>query len=52
VLCNGDALFNFYLSFDYTETGDYVIAEICLPEELPNKTLSDRSLGSVAQRKR
>jgi hypothetical protein len=39
---NGHALFNsrdeaqgfldFYRSFDWTETGDYVIAEICLPE--------------------
>jgi hypothetical protein len=45
---NEDALFKshdeakefleFYRSFDWTETGDYVIAEICLPEELPNKT--------------
>jgi len=25
----------FYHSFDWTETGDYVIAEICLPKELP-----------------
>lgn len=33
----------FYLSFDWTETGDYVIAEICLPEGLPNPPLqSDR----------
>jgi len=29
----------FYLSIDWTETGEYVIAEICLPEQLPNKTL-------------
>jgi hypothetical protein len=29
----------FYLSFDWTETGDYVIAEISLPAELLNKTL-------------
>jgi hypothetical protein len=46
---NEHALFNsrdeakdfldFYRSFDWTETGDYVIAEICLPEELPNKAL-------------
>jgi len=50
---NGHALFNsrddakeflkYYLSFDWTETGDYVIAEICLPQELPNPPLqSDR----------
>ena len=50
---NEHALFNsrdeakefleFYLSFDWTETGDYVIAEICLPEELPHPPFqSDR----------
>ena len=33
------AFLDFYRSLDWTETGDYVIAEICLPEELPNKTL-------------
>ena len=42
---NEHALFNsraeaqqfldYYRSFDWTETGDYVIAEICLPEDIP-----------------
>jgi hypothetical protein len=28
------AFLDFYRSFDWTETGDYVIAEICLPEDV------------------
>ena len=56
---NEHALFNsreeaqefldFYRSFDWTETGDYVIAEICLPEELPNKTLQTDRLTATAE---
>ena len=33
------AFLDFYRSFDWKETGNYVIAEICLPEELPNPPL-------------